>query len=303
MYEQHFGLRAKPFAVTPDPTFLFTGRAHREALAALVYGVKQRRGFICLVGEIGTGKTTLLRALLEDLDVSVRTLLITHTTIDRDDLHRMILHELSIPYEGLTRAEMVQALYEVVLGEFQAHRPPPLLIVDEAQNLADEVLEEIRLLTNLEMGESKLLQVILAGQPELERKLRRPGLRQLDQRIAVRARLAPLGQDETTAYIRHRLRVAGSRDPHLFNRAALRKVWLRTDGVPRLVNILCEQALVNAFGADKRGVNEKLVDEAARDLGLDRARTREAPARDGVGRSAEWGRWSLRALFATGGRR
>ncbi len=175
MYEQAFGLRSKPFAVTPDPTFLFTGRGHREALAALAYGVKQRRGFICLVGEIGTGKTTLLRALLEELDVSVRTLLVTHTTIDCDDLHRMILHELSLPHAGLTRAEMVQALYEFVLAEFQAHRPPPLLIVDEAQNLAEAVLEEIRLLTNLEIGESKLLQVILAGQPELERKLAQAG--------------------------------------------------------------------------------------------------------------------------------
>jgi general secretion pathway protein A len=303
MYQHHFGLRAEPFAVTPDPTFLFTGRAHREALAALVYGVKQRRGFICLVGEIGTGKTTLLRALLEDLDVSVRTLLITHTTIGCDDLHRMILHELSIPHGGLTRAEMVHALYEFLLAEFQAGHPPPLLIVDEAQNLAEAVLEEIRLLTNLEIGESKLLQVILAGQPELERKLRRPGLRQLDQRIAVRARLLPLNQDETAAYVRHRLRVAGSRDPHLFNRAALRAVWARTNGVPRLVNILGEQALVNAFGADKRGVNEKLVEEAARDLGLHRPPTSEARAGDGAGLPAEWGRWSLRALFATGGRR
>ena len=177
MYQHHFGLRAEPFAVTPDPTFLFTGRGHREALAALAYGVKQRRGFICLVGEIGTGKTTLLRALLEGLDVSVRTVLITHTTIGCDDLHRMILHELSIPYAGLTRAEMVHTLYEFLLAQFEAGHPPPLLIVDEAQNLADAVLEEIRLLTNLEIGESKLLQVILAGQPELERKLRRPGLR------------------------------------------------------------------------------------------------------------------------------
>ena len=302
MYEQTFGLRSKPFAVTPDPTFLFTGRGHREALAALAYGVKQRRGFICLVGEIGTGKTTLLRALLEGLDVSVRTLLVTHTTIDCDDLHRMILHELSLPHAGRTRAEMVQALYELVLAEFQAHRPPPLLIVDEAQNLADAVLEEIRLLTNLEIGESKLLQVILAGQPELERKLRRPALRQLDQRIAVRARLEPLDQDETDAYVRHRLRVAGSHDPHLFNRAALREVWARTSGVPRLINILCEQALVNAFGADRRGVNQKLVEEAARDLGLQRSRTDEASAREG-GRLSEWGRWSLRTLFATGGRR
>lgn len=302
MYETHFGLKTKPFAVTPDPTFFFRGRGHREALAALAYGVEQRRGFGCLVGEVGTGKTTLLRALLEGLDVSVRTILITHTTLDRDDLHRMILHELSIPHAGLTRAEMVQALYELVLADFQARRPPPLLIVDEAQNLADEVLEEIRLLTNLEIGESKLLQVILAGQPELERKLRSPRLRQLDQRVAVRARLVPLDQDETAAYIRHRLHVAGARDLHLFNRAAVRKVWWRTGGIPRLVNIVCEQALVNTFGANKRGVNEALVDEAVRDVGLDRPRANGV--RQGSERVTDWAPWSWRSLFAAaGGRR
>jgi general secretion pathway protein A len=272
MYEEHFGLRMKPFAVTPNPGFLYPSRSHREALASLVYGVKHRRGFICLIGEVGTGKTTLLRALLDGLDVSVRTALITHTTLDREDLLWMILNELLIPHEGLTRVHMLQALHDFVVAELESGNFPPLLIVDEAQNLDEDVLEEIRLLTNLEIGDTKLLQVILSGQPELEEKLARPHLRQLGQRIAVRAPLEPLDSEETAAYVHHRLDVAGARDLRLFTRAALRRIWLRTGGVPRLINIVCEQALVNAFGANRGTVSEALVEEAAHDLGLDRQR-------------------------------
>ena len=300
MYESLFGLKVKPFAVTPDPRFLYSSRSHREALASLVYGVKERRGFVRLVGEVGTGKTTLIRALLEGLDVSVRTVLITHTTIDREELLRMILNDLEMPSDHLNRVQMIQSLHDLVLLTFQSRLPPPLIIVDEAQNLADEVLEEIRLLTNLEMGDSKLVQVILAGQPELERKLEKPTLRQLGQRIAVRARLEPLGADETAAYVRHRLRVAGATDVDLFSNAALKTVWRRTAGLPRLINILCEQSLVNAFGANKKRVDESLVDEAVRDLGLDRPGA-GAPAMTGH-RAPEprKRKWSLFGLSARG---
>jgi general secretion pathway protein A len=270
MYEPFFGLNVKPFAVTPDPRFLYSGRSHREALAALVYGVKQRRGFVRLVGEVGTGKTTLLRALLERLEVEIRTVLITHTTIDREELLRMILNDLEMPCDRLNRVQMIQSLHDLVLLQLQNRLPPPLIIVDEAQNLADEVLEEIRLLTNLEVGDTKLLQVILAGQPELERKLEKPNLRQLGQRVAVRARLEPLGEHDTAAYVRHRLKIAGAKDVDLFSAKALATVWRRTAGLPRLINILCEQSLVNAFGANRKRVDESLVEEAVHDLGLDR---------------------------------
>ena len=299
MYETHFGLRIRPFAVTPNPRFLYPSRSHREALAALVYGVKHRRGFICLVGEVGTGKTTLLRALLDGLNVSVRTALITHTTIDREDLLWMILNELLIPNAGLSRVEMLQALHDFVVAELESGSFPPLLIVDEAQNLDEEILEEIRLLTNLEIGDTKLLQVILAGQPELEQKLARPRLRQLGQRMAVRARLEPLDREETAAYVYHRLRVAGARDLHLFTRAAVRKVWSRTMGVPRLINIVCEQALVNAFGAGRDTVSEAFVEEAARDLGLDRTRGNGGPP--GGYQLAGGPRSPWRALLRLGG--
>jgi general secretion pathway protein A len=279
MYEPFFDLKVKPFAMTPDPRFLYSGRSHREALASLVYGVQERRGFVSIVGEVGTGKTTLLRALLEKLDVSIRTVLVTHTTVDRDELLRLILNDLEMPCDKLDRVQMIQSLHDLVLVAFQSRLPPPLIIVDEAQNLADEVLEEIRLLTNLEVGDTKLLQVILAGQPELARKLEKPSLRQLGQRIAVRARLEPLGPDETAAYVRHRLWVAGAKNVDLFSAAALETVWRRTAGLPRLINILCEQSLVNAFGANKKKVDEPLVDEAVRDLGLDRPGARASGAR------------------------
>jgi general secretion pathway protein A len=297
MYESHFGLRTKPFAVTPDPRFLFQGKTHREALAALTYGVSHRRGFVCMIGEVGTGKTILLRALLEKLDVSIRTVLITHTTLDREELVRMVLHDLGLSHIGLSRVQMIQALQEFVLSELMCRRPPPLLIVDEAQNLFEEVLEEIRLLTNLEVGDSKLLQVVLSGQPELERMLARPGLRQLGQRIAVRARLAPLDQAETMAYVKHRLRIAGAGARDFFSRRALRRIHWRTAGLPRLVNILCEQSLVNAFGAGDERVEEGHVAEAARDLGL------EQPNGNGPMRwpRAEWRRPSWRSALGLGG--
>jgi general secretion pathway protein A len=209
--------------------------------------------------------------------VWVRTVLITHTTVDREWLLRMILHDLEVPHEGRSRVELIQTLNEVVLKEHGSGLPPPLLIIDEAQNLDDEVLEEVRLLTNLEIGDTKLLQVILSGQPELDRKLRRPNLRQLGQRIAVRALLGPLDPYETGAYVQHRLRVAGAINGDIFKRAALQAVWLRTAGVPRLVNILCEQALVNAFGAGQSSVTVALVEEAAHDLDLQRPREHGAP--------------------------
>jgi general secretion pathway protein A len=299
MYESFFGLKVKPFAVTPDPRFLYAGKSHREALASLIYGVKQRRGFIRLVGEVGTGKTTLLRALLERLEVEIRTVLITHTTIDKEELLRMILNDLEMPCDRLNRVQMIQSLHDLVLLQLQNRLPPPLIIVDEAQNLADEVLEEIRLLTNLEVGDSKLLQVILAGQPELERKLEKPNLRQLGQRVAVRARLEPLGEDDTAAYVRHRLKIAGAKDVDLFSAKALATVWRRTAGLPRLINILCEQSLMNAFGADKKRVDESLVEEAVHDLGLDRPGAGAPPI--APRRSARTGKkWSLFGLSPRG---
>jgi general secretion pathway protein A len=267
MYLEHFGLTLRPFEVTPDPRFLFEAPLHQEALASLVYGVQERRGFITLVGEVGTGKTTLLRSLLDSLDRTVHTVLITHTTINREELIQMILAELDIPRTGLGRVQMLHRLQEFLLDRL-SRGEQTVLIIDEAQNLTPSVLEEVRLLTNLETGDAKLLQVILAGQPELERTLQRPELRQLRQRIGVYARVGPLSLQDTAQYIRHRLRVAGRRRQTIFTSAAIQAIWRVTGGIPRLINLVADHSLVSAFACGARQVHLATVNEVARDLGL-----------------------------------
>ena len=286
MYESHFGLTSPPFGMTPDPRVYYQGSAHREAFAALRYGVYERRGFMILVGEVGTGKTTLINTLLDEIERSTCTILVTHTTVDREELLRIILFRLfesqgpRLPAQRrddgddstasrlarLSRIELINEFCSFVNGESMAFRPPPLLIIDEAQNLSPQVLEEVRLLTNLEGPKSKLLQVILAGQPELEQTLLRYELRQLRQRIAVHARLEPLGLDETIGYIAYRLNQAGCERPDVFNRAALEAIYEASKGSPRTINVLCDYALVNAFGAGERQVNEGLALEAIQDV-------------------------------------
>jgi general secretion pathway protein A len=286
MYEIHFGLTGQPFGMTPDPRYFYQGSAHREAFAALKYGIHERRGFMILVGEVGTGKTTLINTLLDEIDRSTCTILVTHTTVDREELLRIILFRLieshgpripaqlcpasesstSARLSTQSRIELINEFSAFVNGESMAFRPPPLLIIDEAQNLSPQVLEEVRLLTNLEGPRSKLLQVILAGQPELEQTLLRHELRQLRQRIAVHARLDPLGLEETIGYIAHRLNQAGCERPDVFNRAALEAIYEASKGSPRTINVLCDYALVNAFGAGEQQVDEALALEAVQDV-------------------------------------
>jgi general secretion pathway protein A len=268
LYEEHFNLAATPFALTPNPRFLYQGESHREALAALVYGVSRRRGFTCLIGEVGTGKSILIQALLEQLDVSMRTAVISHTTLDRDEILMMIARGFQLEYKNLSRVELLAGLADFVLEENRSRQPPPVLIIDEAQNLLGEVLEEIRLITNMEVSNDKLVQVILAGQPELEQKLAHPSLRQLRQRIAVKAKLKPLCQAETASYIAHRLKVVGCADRDLFSEGAQQIIYDASGGVPRVINVLCEQSLVNAFGAGLEHVDELRAIEAVSDIGL-----------------------------------
>jgi general secretion pathway protein A len=284
MYERFFGLTCNPFGMTPDPRFHFASAAHREALAALSYAVNERRGFMTLVGEVGTGKTTLINTLLDQLDRAMVTIHVTHTTVDREELLRIILHQLYAvhglrvsagrdPGAGesarlalLSRIELVNEFNSFVTGQFMAHRPPPLLIIDEAQNLSVEVLEEVRLLTNLEGPHQKLLQVLLAGQPELEAHLLKPELRQLRQRIAVNALLEPLTLEDAIEYIAHRLRVAGCPRQEIFRRAAVEAIWSASEGFPRTINVLCDQALVAAFALGMRLVDATLAQEVIEDV-------------------------------------
>lgn len=237
-------------------------------MAALLYGVTRRRGFTCLIGEVGTGKSILIHALLEQLDVSTRTAVISHTTLDRDEILMMIARGFQLEYKNMSRVELLAGLADFVLEENRSRQPPPVLIIDEAQNLLGEVLEEIRLITNMEVSDEKLLQVVLAGQPELGGKLAHPSLRQLRQRIAVLAKLQPLGHDETEAYVLHRLKVAGLKDPELFSKGALQIIYDASGGVPRMINILCEQSLVNTFGARLEHVGALEAMEAVMDAGL-----------------------------------
>ncbi len=287
MYESFFGFKANPFSMTPDPQCHFQSESHREAYAGLSYGIAERRGFMTLVGEVGTGKTTLLNAIMNSLDRSTVTILVRHTTIDREELLRIILHNLYASHgprqtdnkrrqnggsltdsrvSGMSRIELINEFYAFVTGEFMAFQPPPLLIIDEAQNLSVDVLEEVRLLTNLEDPKSKMLQVILAGQPELEEKLMRTDLRQLRQRIAVSARLEPLSLADTAAYIAFRLERAGCTTTDLFSKAAVDAIWTASKGSPRTINVLCDHCLVNAFAMGMREVEGRTAREAIQDV-------------------------------------
>ncbi len=286
MYESFFSLRCNPFGMTPDPMFHFQSAAHKEALAALTYAVNERRGFMTLVGEVGTGKTTLINTLLDGLDRAMFTIHVTHTTVDREELLRIILHQLhagqgltrggthgimtsddeSARLAALSRIELINEFNSFVTRQFAAHRPPPLLIIDEAQNLAVDVLEEVRLLTNLEGPQHKLLQVLIAGQPELEAHLLKPELRQLRQRIAVNALLEPLTLDDALDYVSHRIRVAGHPTGELFKRAAVEAIWFASEGYPRTINILCDQALVAAFAIGNRHVDATMAQEVIEDV-------------------------------------
>jgi general secretion pathway protein A len=260
MYEAFYGFREPPFRVTPDPRFLYRNAAIDEAVAALTYGVEQRKGFLSLVGEVGTGKTTLLRHLLDSVAPSTRTVLLLYPTVQFEEMLEYILHELGIPTEGAGKLVMLQRLHEFLLEHTGAGGNAALLI-DEAQDLDARVLEELRLLSNLETGTQKILQIVLAGQPELERKLAQPDLRQLRQRITLHVRLRTFSAREVAAYVRARLEFAGASDLSIFASDALERVAEVTQGIPRLVNVLCDACLVTGFATGSRTITRTLVDE------------------------------------------
>jgi len=266
MYLAHFGFRERPFSNTPDPRFVYLGHRHEEALAHLLYGVHEHGGFVQLTGEIGTGKTTVCRLLLDRLPAGIDVALILNPVLTPEELLAALCDELGAAYEGPapSRKALVDALYRHLLAAHAGQRRT-VLIVDEAQNLTVEALEQLRLLTNLETDKQKLLQIILIGQPELTALLDRAELRQLAQRITARYHLQPFGEAETCAYVRHRLGLAGgSRD--LFEPAALREVHRLAKGVPRLINVICDRALLGAYGQRRPRVDRHTVRTAAREV-------------------------------------
>lgn len=266
MYGSFFGLTRPPFNITPDPSVLYLNDCYQEAIAALAYGIEARKGFVSLVGEAGTGKTTLLRHLLDTLDRNVRTVLLLHPTVAFDDILEHILRELGLSTKGGRKLVLLQRLHEFLLEHTRAGGNVALLI-DEAQDLAPDVLEELRLLSNLETGREKILQIVLAGQPELEVKLADPALRQLRQRIAMQVRIRPLSPPEVEAYVRTRLERAGARDASVFTPDALSLIAQVSDGIPRIVNVLCDACLMAAFATGQSRVAPAIVQEAWADFG------------------------------------
>ncbi|MCG8590289.1 MAG: AAA family ATPase [Proteobacteria bacterium] len=267
MYAQYYNLLKPPFEMTPDPSFLYLGQSHREGLATLVYGVRSGKGFVLLTGEVGTGKTTLLHALLGQLDNETASAFIFNPRLEPLDFFRILFDEFGIGVECRTKAEYLLALNKYLI-ERLGKGQPTLLIIDEAQNLSPEMLEEVRLLSNLETSTSKLIQIMLVGQPELKELLERPELRQLRQRIALRHHLRPFEEAETVEYIEGRLRTAGYTGKGLFKRAALKEIFAVTGGTPRLVNSVCDGALLLGYGREMRVIDRDAIREVARDLEL-----------------------------------
>lgn len=268
MYNEFFGFREKPFNITPDPRFLFSSPGHQEAYANLLYGIRERKGFIVLTGEVGTGKTTLLRRVMDNLEESIRFVFFYNTTLSFEELLDYIFTELHLdPASGQSRLQKIQALNQFLITQLEQGGTVALLI-DEAQNLTDGVLENLRLLSNLETAQDKLLQIVLVGQPELEQKLAQPHLRQLRQRIVTWCRLNRLKDSEVDELILHRLGAVGYEGPPLFTPEALRLISLYSQGVPRLINVICDNALLLAYAASHKEVSVELVEETAHDLRL-----------------------------------
>ena len=266
MYTSYFGLAESPFALTPDPRFLFLSQRHREALAHLLFGMGDKGGFVLLTGEVGTGKTTLCRSLLEQVPEGVEVALVLNPKQTSLELVASLCDELKVSYP--TPAESLKVLIDQLnrhLLDIHAKGQRTVVIIDEAQNLSTEVLEQVRLLTNLETTTQKLLQILLIGQPELQGMMAKPELRQLGQRITARYHLTPLSTEETAAYIEHRLEVAGCKRP-LFTRRTLHLIHRLSGGVPRLINTICDRALLGAYAKKQMAVNPGLARKAAAEV-------------------------------------
>ena len=267
MYKKFFKLKENPFNVNPDPRYLYLMPHTQEAMACLTYGIETRKGFILLTGEVGTGKTTMLNKLLEWLHQEhVYTAFVFNPRLSVSQFFDFMMADFGIPCETRQKSHVLMKLNQWLLERYQAGERA-VLIVDEAQNLSPQMLEEIRLLTNLETSTEKLLQIVLAGQPELEQKLNQPQLRQLRQRITLRAKTRPLTLTDTRGYIAERLRIAGTQE-EIFSPEAVQKIHQYARGIQRVTNLLCEHALINAFVTHQNPIPPEIIEEVARDFGL-----------------------------------
>jgi general secretion pathway protein A len=265
VYLDYYGLTEPPFDITPNPRFLFYSAKHREAYNHLLYGIRERKGFVQLTGEVGAGKTTLCRAMLEQLNGNYSTALILNPILNADELMKAIATEFGLDVRGMDRLDTVAAINNFLLWNVEQGKDA-VLIIDEAQNLTEELLEQVRLLSNLETDNRKLLQIVLMGQPELRERLNSHNLRQLRQRITVRYHLQPLSQAEISHYILHRLQVSGANGAPHFTKAALWRIHHYTGGIPRLVNAVCDKALLAGFVNQRVELDYRVVGAAIREL-------------------------------------
>jgi len=267
MYKSYFHLREKPFDILPNPTYLYLSRTHKQALTYFRYGLKERLGFVLLTGEVGSGKTTLVRELIRTMNTEMALARVFNTRVSAEELIAMINEDFGIDTAGKGKVLMLKDLYAHLIKEYEQGRHP-VLIIDEAQNLSPDVLEEVRMLSNLETDKAKLLQIIIVGQPELGQVLARPEMRQLRQRISLVCNIKPLTRQETEEYILHRLTIAGNRNAVSFQTDAFDAIFNATGGIPRQINTLCNFLLLSAFTEERRDVTKELVKDVAAELGL-----------------------------------
>ncbi len=266
VYKEFYGLKENPFNVTSDPAFFFSSKRHSEAFSHLIYGIKHRKGIIVVTGEIGTGKTTLCRTLLNHLDTTTKTALILNPNFSDIQLLQLIVKDLGIVVKSQNKISLIGGLNEFLLAETgRGHNV--VLIIDEAQNLKERQLEQIRLLSNLETEKEKLLQILIVGQPELNDKLKLNSLRQLNQRVTVRYHILPLEKSELTDYIFHRLKVAGASNKLHFTEEAIEEIYLYSGGTPRLINIICDRALLAGFVQGAFTINYNVVKKCIEEVG------------------------------------
>lgn len=266
MYEAFYGFTEKPFVMTPDTRYFFSSPKHMEALNSMLYTVQERRGFVVITGEIGAGKTTVCRALFNRLDQDrVRLAVVQNTYLTAKDLITLVLEDLEIPYKPGTKGRLIAQLNDYLIDVFSTSRTV-VLVIDEAQNLSPLVLEEVRMLSNLETEREKLIQIVLVGQPELRAKLYLRSLEQFRQRVTVHYHLQPLDATETEGYVRHRLQVAGANGHTVFAPEAFGRIYTLTGGVPRLINAVCDRALLNGYVQESKIVTAGLVEQAAQEL-------------------------------------
>jgi len=265
MYLKHYNFEEFPFNITPDPRFLYYTNHYREAYDHLMYGITQRKGFIELTGEVGSGKTTLCRALLQDLNDDVETALILNPSLNETQLIRAMLNDFGLAPTTDDHLAYIECLNDFLLKQYNAGINVALLI-DEAQNLTPQVMEQVRLLSNLETDQHKLIQIVLCGQPELKKRLNRPDLRQLRQRITVRYNIPPLTIEETAEYIKHRIFVAGPKSEACFLSGAVKAIYRYTQGCPRLTNAVCDNALLAGYVAGIQAISSKDIKRAIRQL-------------------------------------